>query len=297
VRGSGRRGSGGPAREGRRADAPADVNRPIVLVHGQPGLSNDWDKVVERLGPNRMVFAADRPGYGSAGPATTMAANADLLAEAIRRGGGTAALVVGHSYGGGIALLLADRHPDLVAGLVLVASIGGEGSIGWVDRFLAAPVVGPVVSTAALATTSLLSPWLHRRLMALGNATGRVLARYLPDELLAGLASPSAWRTFAYEQRTLIAETDLVAGAVHRLAIPCVVMVGTRDVVVPPRAGARLAADLAGSSLLLVAGAGHLLLRERPGLVARTIVALEGQLPGADPRGHGGPGGVPEQSR
>lgn len=297
MKASPRSGSGRPDCGRLSAGAPAGVNRPIVLVHGQPGSSNDWDGVVERLGPNRLVLVADRPGYGSAGPAVTMAANADLLAEAIRRDGGAPALVAGHSYGGGIALLLADRHPDLVAGLVLVASIGGEGSIGWVDRFLAAPVVGPMVSTAALATTSLLSPWLHRRLMALGNATGRVLARYLPDELLAGLASPAAWRTFAYEQRTLIAEADQVAGAIHRLAVPCVVMVGTRDLVVPPRAGVRLAADLAGSSLLLVAGAGHLLLRETPGLVARTIVALEDRLREAGPSGHGGSGGIPEKSR
>lgn len=255
----------------------------MLLVHGQPGAGSDWDGVVARLGPDRLVVAPNRPGYGAESQATTMAANAEILAATLRGLGGPPAIVVGHSYGGGIAILLADGHPDLVGGLVLVASIGGHGAVGWVDRVLAAPVVGAAVSAAGLAASTWLGPRLHSRLAALRIGPAQVLSRALPDEqVVAAMRSPTVWRSFVFEQRALIAEEAHVIEAVSRLAVPTVVMVGTRDVVVPPRSGARLAAAVPGSTLLLVAGSGHLLPEEVPHLVADAIVACEPRLTTGD---------------
>ena len=54
----------------------------------------------------------DRPGYGrSAGGSLSMAATADRLADTLRTHDSGPAIVVGHSYGGGVAVLLAGRHP------------------------------------------------------------------------------------------------------------------------------------------------------------------------------------------
>src|SRR5262245_62488702 len=67
------------------------------------------------------------------------------------------ALLVGHSYGGGVALAAARLAPERVAGLVLLASVG-PGCLTGADRPLAAPVSGELCALMAWRMT----PWLAR---------------------------------------------------------------------------------------------------------------------------------------
>lgn len=246
----------------------------VLLLHGQPGRGADWDGVAPFLPEGTRVLAPDRPGYDR-GPATTMLGNADALADMVRARDLVPAVVVGHSYGGGIALLLADRHPELVAGLVLVASVGGEDTVAAVDRLLAFPVVGPAMSGTALLASAWAGPRLRRRLRRFGARSAQMLGRYLPDDRVAASAADrGARRSFAVEQRALVAELPAVASAAAEVACPTVVVVGTRDLVVPPRAGARLAAAVPGAECWLVAGAGHFLLEDAPRTVARAVARV-----------------------
>ncbi len=248
------------------------LQRPVLMVHGQPGLGADWAAVTARLGPGADVLAPDRPGYGTGGPPASMVANADALADLLRRHEGPPAVVVGHSYGGGIAVLLAARHPALVAGLVLVASVGAEGSVVALDRVLALPVVGTGASVAALLTSSWLGPRLRRHLSSLQFGPAQVVSRYFPDDgMVAAARDRSSWRSFVVEQRALVAELPMVRDALDHLALPVAVVAGTRDAVVPARASARLAAAIGGAELVLVPGAGHFLLTDAPGVVARAV--------------------------
>lgn len=241
----------------------------MLLVHGQPGLGSDWAQVVARLSPSTVVLAPDRPGYGMGGPALGMQENADVLAQQLARHG-RPAVVVGHSYGGGVAIFMADRYPDRVAGLVLVAPIGGQGSVVWLDRALAAPVVGVAASVTVLAVSAWLGPAVRRGLGVFGVEELGHLARYFPDERAAGAGhGPSVWRSFVTEQRALVDELQALREAVARVRLPVVVVAGTRDVVVPVKASARLAAEITGAQLVSVSGAGHFLPGDAPGVVAR----------------------------
>ena len=109
----------GSVSRGDPAELPAgDV--PVLFVHGQPGLGSDFEPVKERLGQRFAVLSPDRPGYGSSLiPAVSMHENVEMLAALAEEKIAGPAIVVGHSFGGGIAVLLAARRPDLVAGLVL----------------------------------------------------------------------------------------------------------------------------------------------------------------------------------
>ena len=110
-----------------------------MLLHGQPGSAEDWQQVTDRLPGTLHVVALDRPGYGtSRSPAGGFGYGARaVLAELDARGIGRAVLV-GHSYGGGVALSVAQLAPERVEALVLLASVGPDCLTGW-DRLLAAP--------------------------------------------------------------------------------------------------------------------------------------------------------------
>ena len=134
----------------------------VVLLHGQPGSAADWQQVAGRLAPGLGVVALDRPGYGASRErAGGFAVNARaVVAELDGRGIGRAVLV-GHSYGGGVALAVAQLAPERVEALVLLASVGPGCLTGW-DQLLAAPVAGEVCAVTAWRLT----PWLARAWLA-----------------------------------------------------------------------------------------------------------------------------------
>ncbi len=97
----------------------------VVFIHGLPGSIRDWD-LVRPLLADRHLVALDRPGFAdTGGSAMTMREQADVIADGLRALSLSGALLVGHSYGGTVALTVARRHPELVGGLVLVAPMGG----------------------------------------------------------------------------------------------------------------------------------------------------------------------------
>ena len=246
---------------------------PVLLVHGQPGVGGDWTMVADRLAADYLCLAPDRPGYGeTALEATSMAANAALLAEVVEKG--PPAIVVGHSYGGGLAVLLAAARPELVRGLVLVSSVGTADSVNGVDHLLALPGIGEVLSTAALVTFGQVLPRLRPLASLLpGRASVRLRAGLPDDQYVTGITR-RRWRTcrsFVSEQRSLLAEIADVEDALERVHVPTTVVAGTLDAIVPPPVSAAVAAKVAGAELVLVAGAGHLLPRDHPSVVAAAV--------------------------
>lgn len=254
---------------------------PVVLLHGQPGSAADWRFVVARLPPAVTAIAVDRPGYGaSRQPAGGFQFNASaVLAELDARGIGRAVLA-GHSYGGGVALAVAQLAPERVAGLVLLASVGPECLTGW-DRLLAAPVAGEVCAITAWRLT----PWFARAAMAaLGRLRGRPVAA---DEHVnwqvwghAHHDRGAVWRSFLTEQRALTTELDWLTASLAQVRQPVVLITDPRDTFVPARTAHALAGALPAARLLLVDGAGHQLPIRAPERVAAAITQLLAELGG-----------------
>ena len=124
------------------------------------------------------------------------------------------AVLVGHSYGGGVALAVAKMAPERVEALILLASVGPGSINGW-DRLLAAPVAGTVCACSPRG--SLTPRFARARLTRIERIRGRPLQ---PDEHVnwhiwghAGHDHGPIWRTFLTEQRALVDGLDhLVAG-------------------------------------------------------------------------------------
>lgn len=106
---------------------PSDANdqqgQPIVLIHGITSSHLAW-AALANLVPDHLLIAPDLRGRGGSrelpGP-YGMARHADDVAAAIRALAGEGPVtVVGHSMGGFVSVVLADRHPELVSAVVLI---------------------------------------------------------------------------------------------------------------------------------------------------------------------------------
>lgn len=249
--------------------------RPVLLVHGQPGLGDDWDAVARRLVADHRVLVPDRPGYGQSGTVpATMAANAEMLASVLVARGASPATVVGHSYGGGIAVLMATRRPEVVSALVLVSSVGRADGATVVDHLMGAPWVGEALAAAGLLALGRVLPKVRGLATHVPGHRLTWFERNLPDERFAAVASlfgRQIWRSFVFEQRALLREIADIEAALPNVAVPTVVLSGTWDIVVPPSLSAALAATIPGAELLTEPRMGHFLPRDAPDTVAEAV--------------------------
>ena len=248
-------------------------------MHGQPGAASDWDDVVRELPPALENVTLDRPGYrANPRPAGSLEDNARWLLAELDAAAIADAVLVGHSYGGGVALTTAALVPDRVRGLVLVASIGPHCLDGW-DRLLAAPVAGPVCALAAWWLT----PWVARkRLSRIERIRQRPLAS---DEFLnweswgnARHEHGAMWRTFLTEQRELVRHLDQLVDRFPRVVAPALILADPSDKMIPIATAEALHAALPGSRLVRIDTGGHNLPRRNPHAVAAEIARFYATL-------------------
>jgi lipase len=128
-------------KEGDRFYRESGDREPIVLLHCSAGSSGAWVPVMKHLGQDYRVLAPDLLGYGrsAAWPRdAVLAPDGELgVVEALLDVAGRPVHLVGHSYGGTVALSAARRFPRRVAGLTLIEPVAlhllrhAEDPDGW----------------------------------------------------------------------------------------------------------------------------------------------------------------------
>lgn len=218
----------------------------VVLLHGSPGSLQDFDALAARLGPDRFVVVPDLPGFGLSSRAlddlgfeTQAAALLGLLdALSIER-----AHVVGFSWGGGVAITLADRAPERVASLGLILALG--------------------VQELELLGHADLNHLVHRLQQLLVRALDLAIPHF---GLLDG---DRGGRDFA---RSFVdADQRPLRRALARFEGPLLIVHGRDDFLVPP-AAAREHHRIVPQSRLVWIDGGHLVLARAPETVASTLV-------------------------
>lgn len=249
--------------------------RDLVLLHGQPGAGSDWAAVTQRLPSALRPIALDRPGYQSSRhPAGDFNANAHVVLAEMDAVGVDEAFLVGHSYGGGVALATARRAPERVSGLVLIASVGPGCLSGW-DRLLAAPIAGPLCAVAAWWLT----PWFARaRLAQVRRQRGRPLdpAEFVNWDIWghARHEHGAIWRTFLTEQRALVHGLDDLVADIRDMRIPTLILADPADTIVPAATARALRALIPDAGLRFICHGGHHLPRRAPQAVADAITGF-----------------------
>lgn len=260
----------------------------VVLLHGLPGTAEDFGGVTRRLAGRRTI-AIDRPGYGySSEGYVPLARQAEVVHRLLHRLGVRHAIVVGHSYGGTLALELAERHPADVAGLVLANTAATGFRLGDLERArgrLVELLNAPGIRTLAGATFS------QALFRAAGGGADRRAFEPAPvdpahrERLLALNMTPGDLEAMTGETRALgsaVRRVDLRLATIRR---PAVVVQADRDGLVQPRHGRRLAAALPDARLVTVPG-GHMTPITHPAVIAAAIADVLGVR---NPHRAGGP--------
>jgi pimeloyl-ACP methyl ester carboxylesterase len=252
------------------SNPPAEL---VLLLHGQPGGVRDWDRVselVQRARPGTRLLAIDRPGWRPGSRPTDLAGNARTALAALDAQRARRAVVVGHSLGGAVAAWLACEHPERVSRLVLAAPAANRASLVPLDHVLAWPLVGELVGAATLAGAGL-ALWPARTRGTIARLLG-LDVRYL-EGTARYLRRPRAWRAFAADQRMLVRDLPALEARLPSIAVPTTIVGGSADRVVPLASARALAATIPGARLVVLPGAGHLLLQREAEQLADIIAA------------------------
>ena len=251
----------------------------VVLLHGNGTMIEDWiaSGVLDALARDRHVIAFDRPGFGhSERPRRvvwTPAAQARLIAAALRVLGIGPATVVGHSMGTMVAAELALGDPDSARSLVLIG--GYYYPSVRPDAILAAPPAIPLIGDAIRYTVSpFIGAAMRPSLEAQLFAPAPVPAKWKSGFPAAMALRPSQIRAAAAEAALIVPAAASLAPRVAGLTLPLTLIAGAGDKVVSTAdQSGRLAEALPHSELLIVEGAGHMVHHTADGRVTEAILA------------------------
>jgi pimeloyl-ACP methyl ester carboxylesterase len=237
--------------------------RPLLALHGLGGAASNWRAMAQELAERGRAIVPELPGHGGSSPLPApagVAAFADRMALVLEAEGGAPAVVLGHSFGGVTGLLLAERRPDLVDGLVLYAAAGISSSLRRARYLLEISfLLQPGRLIAPYRRAWARSPLLRKLAFARWGAcdTGALRPEYA-EGLLAG---PLIHSDTATAGRALY-DFD-VRSRLHAVAAPTLVVWGAQDAQLPLDDAMDFARRLR-APLRTIAGCGHLLIAERP---------------------------------
>lgn len=213
----------------------------VLMIHGASANAREFTwTLAPRLETDLRVLMADRPGHGYSerfGGADTLAAQAGQMAGALEQlAPGRKATVVGHSFGGAVALRLALDRPDLVSSLVLLAPVThdwgeAEGGTAWYNSFAANPVFGPVFSQLA----PIAGPAQMKNGISGVFAPAPTPPGYFENSGVGLFLRPPNFRANAQDMTQLKQELAEQSRRYGELAVPITVFSGSKDTVVSPK--------------------------------------------------------------
>jgi pimeloyl-ACP methyl ester carboxylesterase len=242
----------------------------VLLIHGLGGAALNWTELAPLLARRRTVVVPDLPGHGQSQPLEhirDLDALADHVAAVSETEGALPAAVVGNSMGGLVALRLAIRRPDAVHALVLAAAAGIVSATRRAEVALAfTNAVKPGKRVAGLRHIAARRPAVARAIFSYWGADDP--ASLSPAAVLGFLEGPAHATEIASAARALVRDDprELLAD----VRCPALVVWGARDRLVPLDDGFEYARRLR-APLRTIAGAGHLLVGERPEECAEII--------------------------
>jgi len=235
---------------------------PVVLLHGFTGNLNNWLFNHAALAEDRMVYALDLPGHGLSSKNVgdgSIDTFADVLCDWIDALGLPRVHLVGHSFGGGIVLDMAFRHPRRLLSCTLISSTGLGSDI---DAEYLEGVVGS-------DRRKQLKPYLERLFASPDQVTRQLVDDLLKFKRVDGVCD--ALTTIVGQLTVDGQQTVVFRDRLDQIAMPVLVVWGDRDRIVPREHAAGLPE---GWQVKVLDDCGHMVQMEAAGAVNSLIAGF-----------------------
>jgi len=244
-----------------------DGQRRLLLLHGFGASTEDWSDVRGQLEEGACVVALDLKGHGQSSRPKDGDYSLDTQAELLLRflsercPGDT--VLVGHSYGGAVALLATVKAKERgealpVSALVLVDVPAYPQAAPMFLRVLYMPVLRNLVSLvpAHVAVKYSLKKSFYDR---------KKLTHQIIDRYVAGMKTSGSHYAFGLAAKQIF-PVDLEGYLIglRKITLPVLILWGANDRIVRPEVATRLNRDIAGSSLSVIQNCGHVPQEEKP---------------------------------
>lgn len=259
----------------------------VMLLHGWPEDGSMWHRIAPMLvDAGYRVVCPDLKGFGRSDAPTRgydPETLGDEISQLVRNLHVHRAVLVGHDWGGAVALATAFRHPGMVRALVIASSPYRQLDL---RRSWHVPLMNvPVLPQLAFRYAS-------RPLVRAAVRYASEVQESFPDEVIDRYAAsvrarPAAWLAY-YRTLSRRAVVDWamrrtrkrVSGlgaptSANPLRVPALVIWGEEDPVTPVHLAPRVAHDL-GAELETIPGVGHFVPDEDPLAFARALVRFLG---------------------
>jgi pimeloyl-ACP methyl ester carboxylesterase len=258
----------------------------LVLLHGFAASTFSWREVMEPLASDSegLVVAFDRPAFGlterpmpgdwEGRSPYSPEAQVELTVALLDALGIERAVLVGNSAGGTVATLTALAHPERVEALVLVdaAVYAGGGSPDFIRPLFKTPQMRRI------------GPLIARRIGSWGMDFARSAwhdpSKITPD-IWEGYLKPlqvENWDRALWELTRASRSSDLPE-KLAEIQVPCLVITGDDDRIVPPEQSVRLADELPNAELVVIPDCGHVPHEECPELFLQATLNFLASLP------------------
>ncbi|MDA0209976.1 alpha/beta hydrolase [Desertifilum tharense] len=237
------------------SDPSPQQDRPTVLMlHGFMGTKYNWRFLMELLSPEFHCISLDLLGFGDSGKPDMrydIAIEVDFVQQVVKALNLQQFYIFGHSFGGWVASAYALKYPQAVLGLVLAAPAGIRDETMCVRyrhlRYLLWPT--PLVDVALNMSKPL------------ATAAGKQIQLATAISYRQLLNSVPAVRSFLVDRLRPEDLIDTVEQEIHRLQIPTLVMIGSRDEIFPLWHAQTYAERIPNATLHILPNASHALLK------------------------------------
>lgn len=230
----------------------------LLLIHGVGGSSQNWRELVPLLSTKYRVIAPDLLGHGESDKPRgdySLGAFAVWLRDFLNALGISKVTIVGHSFGGGVALQFAHQHKEYVRRLVLVSSGGLGADLGNLLRMLSLP--GAEVALRLIASRPAVKA--ASRLRARISSPDSVTRYSETFRAHAALSNRDNRQAFLRTLRSVVDHRGQAVCALNRLHVdlPTMIIFGEQDRCIPVAHAYAAHSALPGSRLHVLPGVQH----------------------------------------
>ncbi len=250
---------------------------PVILLHGFGACAYSWRYLIPALAAEHRVITIDLKGYGlSDKPADgkyAVSDQADLVANFISRQNLHDLVLIGHSMGGGVALMtyfqVREENPGRIKRLVLIDSAGYPQKMPWFIRLAKIPGVNGVV-------TRLLSPRFAAALVLKKCYYNKDKISEEQIDTYAYYGSlPGAPEAVSQTAEQIVPENmEAVTAQYKTISVPVLIIWGREDEVVPLEVGRNFKRDIPDSELVILPKCGHIPQEEEPQKTTQRITTF-----------------------